>query len=364
MEDDKHELKSPRSVSPLIIDAFCNKKDSIRKSNFDFRVLGLGNAIVDYNLSRMESNLFPESIMKSGVNHVEPEEFDSILAIISKNLTYEIMQPGGSAANTLRALAALGWKASFAGCVGKDKEGIFYNQCLKRHEVNPLLFMISGRTGRFLSAQIKDGNSLFIASPASAFKYPLGLVEQQELNSYDLIHLESHAALYPGNFVNLIQSIKNGKSLKVHKPSKEPKLSIDLASASCMKKVGPSISSVFPWCFDYVFANEEENHSVWSGLDLDQIASLLPDGTEYIVKCGERGAKVLTRGQIYSSPGKKIPDESFMDSVGAGDIFAAAYLNSRLHGGTIPAALDYSVSLSAESILSRGANVRQFLITY
>jgi 2-dehydro-3-deoxygluconokinase len=107
---------------------------------------------------------------------------------------------------------------------------------------------------------------------------------------------------------------------------------------------------------DLVFAGDTEaalivgNGSV-EGLGERLLAVVRPGGT-VIVKLEKEGAVAFADGTTYSSPG--LPVKNVVDSVGAGDAFAAGYLSAVLDGLDQAAALARANACGAFAISASG----------
>jgi len=89
-----------------------------------FDITGIGNAcmdiVADCDMDFLEKN----GVKKSHCTYVDTKSLDAMIASIGK---VQIV-PGGSAANTVHVISALGGKSAFLGKIGDDKTGTdFYD---------------------------------------------------------------------------------------------------------------------------------------------------------------------------------------------------------------------------------------------
>jgi len=76
------------------------------------------------------------------------------------------VHPGGSAANTIVGLSRLGMKTGYIGKVGKDEDGKFLLEDLKREGVDTHNVIVEdGRTGNALILVDDNGNRAIIVDP-------------------------------------------------------------------------------------------------------------------------------------------------------------------------------------------------------
>src|SRR5213079_1395359 len=90
----------------------------------EFKVCGLGNAVVDIFLEVSDQEFASLGFERGGMRLVDLEEQKMLLA------RYQGHDPtlvsGGSVANSIIAFSQLGGPAAFIGCVGDDRYGLFY----------------------------------------------------------------------------------------------------------------------------------------------------------------------------------------------------------------------------------------------
>ena len=90
-------------------------------------VLGIGNAIVDILVQTNDSFLTDNDLHKGAMTLVS---FDEQMELYEKT-GQAVESSGGSAANTLAGIAALGGKAAFAGKVKADQLGVVFSHDIR-----------------------------------------------------------------------------------------------------------------------------------------------------------------------------------------------------------------------------------------
>ena len=119
-------------------------------------VIGIGNALTDMlvNLktdSVLERYDLPKGSMSLVGNRLQTEISKSVAG-----LPYSLSL-GGSAGNTIRAMAQLGCKVGFIGKVGQDTTGDFFVQALENLKVAPKVFRGKERSGKCSSRPTANG---------------------------------------------------------------------------------------------------------------------------------------------------------------------------------------------------------------
>src|SRR5947207_4455066 len=90
----------------------------------EFQLCGLGNAVVDIFLEVSDDEFRSLGFERGGMRLVEHAEQNALLTRYQKH--EPTLVSGGSVANSTIAFSQLGGQASFIGCVGDDRYGLFY----------------------------------------------------------------------------------------------------------------------------------------------------------------------------------------------------------------------------------------------
>ena len=121
------------------------------------RVIGIGNALTDM-LVNLESDsvLGRFKLAKGSMSLVDTRlQTESSKSVAGLPL-------GGSAGNTIRAMAKLGCQVGFIGKVGQDTTGDFFVQALENLGVEPVIFRGSKRSGKCVSLISPDGERTMV----------------------------------------------------------------------------------------------------------------------------------------------------------------------------------------------------------
>src|SRR5712671_2493703 len=90
----------------------------------EFKLCGLGNAIVDIFLEVSDSEFASLGFERGGMRLADLAEQKMLLERYQKHEPKLVS--GGSVANSVIAFSQLGGQAAFIGCVGDDRYGLFY----------------------------------------------------------------------------------------------------------------------------------------------------------------------------------------------------------------------------------------------
>jgi ribokinase len=227
--------------------------------------------------------------------------------------------PGGSAANTIVALARLGAAVGFVGMVGTDEAGALILDDFRREGVETRIKKESGYTGAAIGFVDAQGErALYI--------YP-GVNDQLSMEDIDTDFVNSARFLHTSSFVSTEQLEMQCELVKQHVKSK---LSFSPGMLCFNYELADLIEVLERSAV--VFLSREELTSLMKGrADYEDGAAVLLDtGAQIVcVTLGARGCYVTdSSGAAHLI--EAYPTE-VVDTTGAGDSFAAGFLYGLLH---------------------------------
>ena len=107
---------------------------------------------------------------------------------------------------------------------------------------------------------------------------------------------------------------------------------------------------------DIVFANEQEIQSLIDAKSLNEVINFCKnlDNTIVITR-GNKGAVAIKKTEVFECP--SIQNIKIIDLTGAGDLFAAGFLDGAIKQNSIPECLQKGTNLAARVIQKIGARI-------
>jgi ribokinase len=228
-------------------------------------------------------------------------------------------QPGGSAANTIFALAKLKHNVGFLGAVGDDLNSKVVISSLEDVGVDTSHIKIKSNTKTGLVIGIVDekGERSLLIAPGANNHLTLEDLDMEAVNSSKFLHLTS--------FVKDAQ-LETQKKI-VSELGEETKLSF--APGSLYVKRGFEVLSPIIKRTHVIFLNETES-KILTGKESIESASefLIENGCQMVaITLGEKGCFITNGTQIESVESIKT---NVVDTTGAGDAFSAGFLHGLL----------------------------------
>jgi len=282
-------------------------------------VLAIGAPIADQIVMVDEDFLVNVPGEKGGSSTIDFETMNHISELSSA--CQKIHCLGGSAANTINALNALGTRCAITGSVGNDDVGENYSRRLQQKKISPYFKKSDKPTAQVISLVTPDGERTMRCFLGACSDFNSSHLEQERFEGIKLVHFEGYA-LYNENG----ELVKNAMIMAKKAGAK---ISMDLASFEIVRNKHTLIISLLKEYVDIVFCNEDEAKELSDGASIDQASDLLASYCEVsVVTLGEKGC-ILNNGQRIFCPTTPV---KCIDSTGAGDIFGAGFLHMYLNG--------------------------------
>lgn len=312
-----------------------------------FDVLAIGNAIVDVMAPADDALLAREGLAKGGMMLIDADRATSL---------YQAMGPaqeisGGSAANTLAGMAAMGCKCAFIGQVADDQLGEVF-----AHDVRAL--GIDYATPVRAGDDVPTARCLILVTPDGqrTMNTFLGASQFLPASALDAAMIQDAAVLY-----------LEGYLWDPEEPRAAMRAAIE-AARSAGRKVAFTLSDAFvidrhradflglldKGQIDILFSNEAEICSLAQVDDFEAaVAAVSAKLPTLVVTRSENGAIAIHDGQRYTVAAE--PIDKVVDTTGAGDLFAAGFLAGQAQGRDVETSLRMGAIAAAEIISHFGA---------
>ena len=250
---------------------------------------------------------------------------------------------GGSAANVAIAASRLGGKSSIIAKIGLDDFGRIAVDGLLREgvDVSGLAVDLTRRTGFSIIARNPAGEITIYSYKGAAEALEPEDVHKGVIGKAKIVHI---ASLRPDT---------TREALVIAKKS-EAKVSWDpgrLLARQGMDRLRDIISMV-----DIVFVNKNEAKSLTRRSEyIDAAEDIRNTGPGIVViKLGEKGSYISTNKESFQVPA--IKPTRVLDTTGAGDVYAAAFLVGLLNGYSVREAALYASAASSIKVERLGSH--------
>jgi sugar/nucleoside kinase (ribokinase family) len=312
----------------------------------DLDVVAIGDAIVDVIATCDDAFLDERGLSKGGMQLLSTEEADKLYGAMGS--AREIS--GGSAANSMAGVAALGLRSAFIGQVADDQLGEIFRHDMHalgvRFETPPL--KAPPPTGRCLILVTPDAQRTMNTCPGASHDLTPEALDENLIRSASVTFLEGYlwGPDRPRQAMLKAAEIAHGAGRKV---------AFTLSESLCIGDRREGVRSMIEArTVDILFGNEDEIRHLTGCSSLDDcIDSLMPNVRTLVLTRGADGALTVESGERVDVPAIRV--EKVVDTTGAGDLFAAGFISARCSGRDLRGCLEAGSLAAAEVISHFGA---------
>ena len=310
-------------------------------------VLAIGDAVVDVIATAADSFLEKEGLVKGSMQVLDADGATRLYA----QMRQARETSGGSAANTMAGVAALGGRAGFVGQVSDDQLGEIFTHDIRALGVEFLTPPKSGGepTGRCLILVTPDAQRTMNTFRGAAHELDAGALDPEQIRNAAILYLEAYLWRSPGPRAAMEQAMAIA-----HEAGR--KVAFTLSDIACIAPHRAEMMAMLEaGAIDLLFANENEIRELAGTGDRDAAIGALQDKVPLIVvTCGSEGALAIEGGRRVAVPIARI-GTGVVDTTGAGDLFAAGFLVGQAQGRNLEESLKMGSIAAAEIISHFGA---------
>ena len=308
------------------------------------KVLGIGNAIVDV-ICKVEENFITENNLTKGTMKLffDEKEFKNLLG----TLKIEKSISGGSVANSIVGLSQLQNEVGFIGKISDDIFGAKYEEGLKKENVKYFYKKQNESlpTGTCLILVTPDSERTMCTFLGIAGKISENDVDYEIVKKSELIFLEGYLWDEGEPKKAFEKAINNAK-----------KVAMSLSDLFCVERHKQSFLNLVKKKLDLTFANENEIMALINAKNFNEVIVFAKEINKHIVITrGEKGAISIIGNEITEIKANK--NLAIKDLTGAGDLFAAGYLNGFINNFSVRNCLEQGTKLSSKVIQQIGARL-------
>ena len=278
------------------------------------RVIGIGNALTDMLVNLKTDSVLGRFKLAKGSMSLVDTRLQTEISKSVAGLPYSLSL-GGSAGNTIRAMAQLGCSVGFMGKVGSDTTGDFFVQALDNLGIEPIIFRGRERSGKCVSLISADGERTMVTHLGAALELSAGEIEPSIFEGYDCLYVEGYLVQ---NHDLILKAARTAKKCGL-------KVAIDLASFNIVAENLEFLRGLVSEHVDIVFANEDEAKTFTCEAEpLNALQAISQMCELAVVKIGTKGA-LIKQGEEVVHVGIMAAAKR-VDTTGAGDFYAAGFL--------------------------------------
>lgn len=290
----------------------------------DYKVYAIGNALVDIEYHASNEKLTELGIEKGVMTLIDESKQNNLMTYLGES--HEKMACGGSAANTIIAMAQLGSRVHFDCRVANDITGQFFVQDLHDSGVHSSLNLdesYTGVTGKCL---------VFVTPDADRSMYTfLGASADLAVEDVDISAIKRSEYVYlEGYLVSADSTRKAAIRAREIAENNGVKTALTLSDPNMVIIFREGMEEMLGSGVDLLFANEDEACELAQTRDLEAaVENMKKVARSFAITRGKQGALLFDGNNTINIDAHPV---LAIDTLGAGDLFAGAFLHGLTQG--------------------------------
>ncbi len=309
-----------------------------------YNVYGIGNALVDI-VTEVDDQFLKENNIEKGLMTLIEEDRQTTLYHTIKTRD-NVMQCGGSAANTMIGVSQFGGSSYYSCKVSDDALGHFYMGDMKKNGVDSNLeasTLPNGITGKCLVMTTPDASRTMNTFLGITATYSRDEINEEVVKQSEYVYIEGYLVTSD----NGLDAMKYAKELA---EKHDVKVALTFSDPSMVKYFKDQMHEVVGDGVDLLFCNEEE---AMLFTDTDNITdareALKKYAKRFAITQGANGAMIFDGDTFIDIEPYKV---KAIDTNGAGDLFAGAFMYGITNGHSFAEAGKLS-SLASSKVVTK-----------
>lgn len=312
----------------------------------EYNVYGLGNALADIEFEISVDRLQELKIDKGVMTLIDADRQHEILERLS-DLSPKL-SCGGSAANTAIAISQFGGHSFYSCKVANDETGKVYLEDLIRNGVDSNLLLTDrsdGVTGKCIVFVTPDADRTMNTHLGISAEFsPEELVSEAIVKS-QYLYVEGYLVTSPSGRAAAIRACEIARESGV-------KTSLSLSDPNMAEFFKDGLLEMIGSGMDFIFSNESEALKLAKTEDMSEaIAYLKSLSKGFAITRGSSGSLIFDGEEMLEISPVKV---EAIDTVGAGDMYAGAFLYGITNGMNFTQAGNLASRASAKIVTSFG----------
>ena len=310
-------------------------------------VLGIGNAIVDILCLAQDSDLRDMSLNKGMMTLVDDQTVQQLKATAS----VDSMQSGGSVANSVAHLSALGGRSQFIGKIANDQVGDKFRQEMDELEIKFLTSPADSQTstGRCYIFVTPDAQRTMCTYLGASRLLTTDDLDTDAVSQASIVLIEGYLWDLPDSVDLIFETVGVAKR-------SQTLVALSLSDPMLVERHRDRLQIFLRDHADILFANELEAQKLCESERWELTEKSVNKFVDHaIITRGDQGSVVTVDGITHSR--RADPVSKVVDTTGAGDAYAAGYLFGLTHNQSIERCMDLASDVAARTISHMGGRL-------
>ncbi len=289
-----------------------------------YDVYAIGNALVDSEYTITAQQLIDLDVERARMTLIDLPRRQALLSALQEQSGLRTC--GGSAANTVIALAQLGAKTFYSCKVASDPLGQFYCQDLLSNGVDHNLaldHLAEGHTGTCIILVTPDAERSMNTFLGATTDLDATSLNHEALINSQLFYIEGYLVASDSARAAAIEGYRIARENAVQ-------TALTLSDVNMVNFFRDGLHAMLGDGVDLLFCNLDEAQAWCQSEDMAQIhRTLAAQSRQYCLTLGDQGCSVWDGQQLHRLEAVHV---NAMDTNGAGDLYAACVLHGHSQG--------------------------------
>lgn len=296
-------------------------------------VYGIGNALVDMEFKVSDDFYERHGVEKGLMTLVDAKTQAGLLEALKNENNIEVKrQCGGSAANSMIAISQFGGKSFYSCKVANDDTGKFFLGDLEENGVRTQARfedLRDGVTGKCMVMITPDAERTMHTYLGISAEFSKNEIREDELKNSKWLYIEGYLVASPTGQEAAVYSRKLAQKNNV-------KTALTFSDPNMVRFFKENISEIIGDGLDLIFCNEDEVMEFCETRNLLEAREKLKEFSKtFVITLGKNGAIIWDGTMFINIEPHRV---EAIDSNGAGDMFAGAFLYALTHGHSMAGA--------------------------
>lgn len=309
-------------------------------------LFAIGNALIDQEFRIDEQFLQQHALQKGTMQLADADTQAKLHQSLIASQQYKGQASGGSAANTTVAFSALGGHAFYACRVGQDQLGEIYLQGLSEAKIQTSeKSLSSGITGTCMVLISEDSERTMQTFLGTTADLSERQIDFSPLTTAKWLYIEGYLSSSDSARAAVLHARQLAKDNQV-------KIALTLSDPAMVQYARVGLDEMIADGVDLLFCNEQEAmmYTQTDSIAL-ALAKLQTLSQTVVITLGAKGALIATADEQFQVSGRAV---TAVDTNGAGDAFAGAFIYALNAGQSLQSAAELAVLISSEVVSHYG----------
>lgn len=316
-----------------------------------YHVYGIGAALVDTEITLTDTDLTTMAVAKGVMTLVDEARQNTLIDYLQNHLVASHRASGGSAANTIIAASYFGCDNFYSCKVANDENGEFYLNDIHAAGVATPAHIAppAGITGKCLVMITPDAERTM-----NTF---LGISETLSVNELDVSAVaQSHYVYIEGYLVTSPTGRAAAIELRKQADACGTRTALSLSDPAMVQFFRDGLLEMIGDGVDLIFCNRDEAIGFTQTHSLEEACDALKRYCkQFAITCGGDGAWVFDGATLTQVAARSIKP---LDTNGAGDMFAGAFLYAINHDKDFKTAAEFANCAAAKVVSQFGPRLK------